>query len=70
VVINDATFKAAILDNVTIGQAYGLFLLEHGFDPDARDPILFLNDTDSDETVGDLGYSWCGIDSVTIFGTC
>jgi ubiquinone biosynthesis protein COQ4 len=38
--------KATILNDVTFGQAYGLFLLEHGFDPDARDPVLFLKDHD------------------------
>jgi ubiquinone biosynthesis protein COQ4 len=52
---NDAE-KMAILNDLTFGQAYGLFLLEHGFDPDERDPILFLNDTEHDDTVGDLAY--------------
>ena len=29
-------------ENLTFGQAYGLFLLTHGFDPDERDEIRFM----------------------------
>lgn len=35
------------LDSITFGQAYGLFLLDHGFDPDERDAVKYLN-SDSD----------------------
>ena len=35
--------------SITFGQAYGLFLLQHGFDPDERDDIRFLPRTTADE---------------------
>jgi ubiquinone biosynthesis protein COQ4 len=50
---NDSKAAAAIRNDLTFGQAYGLFLLEHGFDPDDRDPVLFLNDNDEHD---DLAY--------------
>lgn len=31
----------------TFGQAYGKFLLQHGFDPDGRDPIRYLKDKEN-----------------------
>jgi ubiquinone biosynthesis protein COQ4 len=30
--------------DITFGQAYGLYLLQNGFDPDARDPIRYIDD--------------------------
>lgn len=29
---------------LTFGQAYGKFLTSHGFDPDARDPVKYIED--------------------------
>jgi ubiquinone biosynthesis protein COQ4 len=34
------------LHKVTFGQAYGAFLDKHGFDPDERDAVRFIADTD------------------------
>jgi len=50
---NDAT--------TTFGQAYGAFLLQHGFDPDERDPVRYLqaaagDDDDGNTTQEDLAY--------------
>lgn len=38
----DAAAVAA--DDITFGQAYGLFLSTHGFDPDERDAIKYIDD--------------------------
>lgn len=43
---------------LTFGQAYGLFLLQHGFDPDERDEIQHLP-CDSDEAYVMLRYRQC-----------
>ena len=34
---------------LTFGQAYGLFLLQHGFDPDERDEIRFMPKASADD---------------------
>ena len=34
---------------LTFGQAYGLFLLRHGFDPDERDEIRFMSKATADD---------------------
>lgn len=44
--------------NVTFGQAYGYFLKQHGFDPDERDPIRYL-ENDSDAAYVMLRYRQC-----------
>lgn len=31
-------------DNITFGQAYGRFLQSHGFDPDGRDKVKYIED--------------------------
>jgi hypothetical protein len=31
-------------DDITFGQAYGLFLKSHGFDPDERDEVKYIED--------------------------
>jgi ubiquinone biosynthesis protein COQ4 len=36
-------------NSMTFGQAYGLFLLEHGYDPDGRDDIHYMSRTTPDE---------------------
>ena len=51
--------KGDDIDNndLTFGQAYGAFLLQHGFDPDERDPVRYLEgDGDDDNTTQDLAY--------------
>jgi ubiquinone biosynthesis protein COQ4 len=32
------------LAGITFGQAYGIFLKTHGFDPDARDAVKYIQD--------------------------
>jgi ubiquinone biosynthesis protein COQ4 len=45
---------------MTFGQAYGLFLLQHGFDPDERDAVQYLPVLeDSDEAYVMLRYRQC-----------
>ena len=44
--------------SMTFGQAYGLFLLQHGFDPDERTAIQYLP-PDSDEAYVMLRYRQC-----------
>lgn len=43
---------------ITFGQAYGRFLLEHGFDPDGRKPILDAS-LDEDDAYVMLRYRQC-----------
>lgn len=46
-------------DQITFGQAYGRFLLEHGFDPDERKPVLHMpqdTTTTTAEDAEDLAY--------------
>ncbi|GAX19451.1 hypothetical protein FisN_19Hh023 [Fistulifera solaris] len=45
-------------EEVTFGQAYGYFLKQHGFDPDERDPIRYL-EPDSDAAYVMLRYRQC-----------
>ena len=42
--------------NLTFGQAYGLFLLDHGFDPDERKMVQHMDNSNSSETAEDLAY--------------
>jgi ubiquinone biosynthesis protein COQ4 len=44
-------------DNITFGQAYARFLQGHGFDPDERDQVQHISDTDLAYTM--LRYRQC-----------
>jgi ubiquinone biosynthesis protein COQ4 len=44
--------------SITFGQAYGLYLHEHGFDPDARDQVRYLEEY-SDEAYVMTRYRQC-----------
>lgn len=45
-------------DDITFGQAYGLYLHDHGFDPDARDKVHYLEEN-SDEAYVMTRYRQC-----------
>ena len=46
-------------DQLTFGIAYGLFLLEHGFDPDERDDVKYLSDEEEDIAYVMLRFRQC-----------
>jgi len=41
---NSATIEETVAGNVTFGQAYGAFLATHGFDPDERCQVKYIDD--------------------------
>ncbi len=46
-------------DQLTFGIAYGLFLLEHGFDPDERDDVKYLSTQEQDIVYVMLRFRQC-----------
>jgi ubiquinone biosynthesis protein COQ4 len=46
-------------ESITFGQAYGLYLHEHGFDPDARDQVRYLEEDSTDEAYVMTRYRQC-----------
>jgi len=42
--IRDAPEEVVSAPDITFGQAYGFFLKSHGFDPDERDEVRFVED--------------------------